>query len=66
MNRPVHFEFHVPDVQTALKFYADVFGWKSQRFPGPMEYYLLFTGEAIKLGIDLNALHPYTSLWSNA
>ena len=50
MNRPVHFEFHVADVQRALKFYADVFGWKSQRFPGPMEYYVLRTGEGE--GID--------------
>ena len=50
MNRIVHFEFHEPDVNKALKFYADVFGWKSQRFAGPQEYHLLFTGDG--KGID--------------
>jgi predicted enzyme related to lactoylglutathione lyase len=51
MNRPTHFEIPVDDADRAERFYADVFGWKFQRFPGAPDYYgLASTGEGV--GID--------------
>jgi len=45
MHRPVHFEIQVPDPARSRAFFESVFGWKFQRFPGPMEYWLASTGE---------------------
>lgn len=51
MNRPTHFEIPVDDPDRAEKFYAEVFGWTFQRFPGAPQYYgLAATGEGA--GID--------------
>ena len=51
MNRPTHFEIPVDDPDRAEKFYADVFGWKFDRFPGAPQYYgLATTGQGA--GID--------------
>ncbi len=36
MNRIVHFEIHADDVERAMKFYKDVFGWE---FPKWMDGY---------------------------
>lgn len=45
MNRPVHFEIHVPDPTAARAFYEAVFGWKFQAWEGPQEYWLVTTGK---------------------
>jgi predicted enzyme related to lactoylglutathione lyase len=50
MPRIVHFEFGVDDPARAEKFYTSVFGWKFDKFGGPMEYWLISTGEGP--GID--------------
>lgn len=50
MNRPVHFEIHSADPAKAVAFYEKVFGWKAHKWEGPMEYWLLGTGEG--KGID--------------
>jgi predicted enzyme related to lactoylglutathione lyase len=52
MPRPVHFEIHADKPQRALKFYKAVFGWKFQKWAGPMEYWLVTTGDAKEPGID--------------
>lgn len=39
----VHFEIPAEDVEKLRKFYSDLFGWKIQRYPGPMEYWLIET-----------------------
>ncbi|HEY5337944.1 MAG TPA: VOC family protein [Rhizomicrobium sp.] len=44
MSRPVHFEIHANDPKKALTFYGDLFGWTFSKF-GPMEYWLIDTGE---------------------
>ena len=49
MPRPVHFEFHGEDPEASVAFYADVFGWETQRW-GDMEYWLQLTGDGP--GID--------------
>lgn len=50
VGRVVHFEIHAGDTARAAKFYQDVFGWKVTKWDGPMEYWLVATGEGP--GID--------------
>lgn len=52
MSRVVHFELPADDPERAARFYSDVFGWKVQKWEGPMEYWLLMTGDPSKPGID--------------
>ncbi|MBM3457243.1 MAG: VOC family protein [Armatimonadetes bacterium] len=52
MPRVVHFEVVAHDPARVAQFYGDVFGWKIQRWDGPMEYYLVQTGEKEEAGID--------------
>lgn len=52
MSRLVHFEMNVKDVQKAIAFYENVFGWKFQKWDGPMDYWLIMTGDEIEPGID--------------
>jgi len=42
----VHFEIPVEDVQRARKFYEDLFGWKIERMPGPVDYWGIKTATA--------------------
>jgi predicted enzyme related to lactoylglutathione lyase len=35
----VHFEVLANDVEKLRKFYAELFGWKIEKMPGPMEYW---------------------------
>ena len=47
-SRPTHFEIPVDDPDRAEKFYATVFGWTFQRYPGAPEYYgMATTGESV-------------------
>jgi len=39
----VHFEIPADDVEKLRKFYADLFGWKIEKTPGPMEYWVIET-----------------------
>lgn len=52
MPRVIHFELNVKDVDKALKFYKTVFGWKIEKWEGPIDYWLIMTGEENKPGID--------------
>jgi predicted enzyme related to lactoylglutathione lyase len=52
MPRPVHFELPADDPERAVKFYETVFGWKIQKWEGPVDYWLVVTGEAPEPGID--------------
>ena len=52
MPRVIHFEFAAQDPQRAVKFYEDVFGWKITKWEGPMDYWLIVTGEGDEPGID--------------
>jgi predicted enzyme related to lactoylglutathione lyase len=35
----VHFEIPADDVEKLRKFYSELFGWKIEKMPGPVEYY---------------------------
>ena len=52
MSRVVHFEIHADDTDRASKFYSDVFDWKFQKWDGPMDYWLVQTGEESEPGIN--------------
>jgi len=39
----VHFEIPANDVQKLKKFYNELFGWKIEKMPGPMEYWTIET-----------------------
>ncbi|MCB2201469.1 VOC family protein [bacterium] len=52
MSRVVHFEIHVDDTGRAGKFYADVFGWRFQKWDGPQDYWLISTGPEEQPGIN--------------
>src|SRR6266540_1617179 len=40
----VWFEIPADNVERAKKFYGELFGWKIEKFPGPMEYWHIDTG----------------------
>jgi len=52
MPRLVHFEMNVKDVHKTIAFYEEVFGWKFQKWEGPMDYWLIMTGDESEPGID--------------
>ena len=52
MSRPVHFEIPAENPQRAIDFYTNVFGWKFSKWDGPMDYWIINTGEASEPGIN--------------
>ena len=52
MPRLVHFEMNVKDVHKTIAFYEEVFGWKFVKWDGPIEYWLIMTGDEDEPGID--------------
>lgn len=52
MSRVVHFEIHAADPERAMAFYRKLFNWEFTRWHGPMDYWLIRTGEAPAPGID--------------
>jgi len=52
MPRPVHFDLTVDNPERAMKFYKDIFGWKFEKWNGPMEYWMATTGDEKEPGIN--------------
>ncbi|MDI6809699.1 MAG: VOC family protein [Candidatus Eisenbacteria bacterium] len=52
MPRVIHFEIFADRPERVIKFYKEVFGWKIAKWKGPVEYWLVTTGEKSKPGID--------------
>jgi predicted enzyme related to lactoylglutathione lyase len=52
MSRVVHFEIHAENPERAIAFYQGVFGWKFQKWKGPMDYWLITTGADTERGIN--------------
>jgi hypothetical protein len=52
MPRPVHFDIAADDPDRAMKFYKAVFGWKFNKWDGPLDYWLVTTGEKDEPGIN--------------
>lgn len=52
MNRVVHFEIHAENPERAITFYSTCFDWAFQKWDGPMDYWLVRTGDPKEPGID--------------
>jgi uncharacterized protein len=52
MPRVIHFEVHADQPERAIKFYQNVFGWQVDKWPGPMDYWMIKTGQEDEPGID--------------
>ena len=39
----MHFDISADNIERAKNFYHKLFGWKIEKFPGPIEYYLIET-----------------------
>jgi predicted enzyme related to lactoylglutathione lyase len=52
MSRVIHFEIPANDPERAANFYKKAFGWKIERWPGPMDYWLVTTGTDGTPGIN--------------
>jgi len=57
MSRVIHFEIALKDPERTGKFYADCFGWSVNKWPGPIEYWLVSTGDK-EPGIDGGMMKP--------
>jgi len=52
MLRVSHFEVPADEPERLVKFYENVFGWTVRKWNGPMDYWLVMTGETAEPGID--------------
>src|ERR1019366_686207 len=52
MPRPTHFEIPAENPERAMQFYSSVLGWKFNKWPGPVDYWLISTGDPGEPGID--------------
>ena len=52
MGRISHFDILVNDIERASNFYRTVFGWTTQKWDGPMEYWFVMTGNESEPGIN--------------
>jgi hypothetical protein len=50
MSRIVHFEVHASEPDRAIRFYQTLLGWQFHEWDGPMEYWMIRTGD--RPGID--------------
>jgi predicted enzyme related to lactoylglutathione lyase len=50
--RPIHFEIPAGNPERAIAFYSKALGWKFTKWDGPMEYWMISTGEKAEPGID--------------
>lgn len=51
MPRVIHFEISADDPERAVGFYQKVFGWQIVKWDGPVDYWLIKTGDD-EPGID--------------
>ena len=59
MRRVVHFEIYTDDPEKVQPFCRDVFGWQFKKFEGgPVEYWLVTTGDNKDAGINGGLLRP--------
>ncbi len=61
MSRVVHFEIPADDPQRLVKFFESAFGWRFHKWEGPMEYWLVMTGDDAQPGINgglMRRQHP--------
>jgi predicted enzyme related to lactoylglutathione lyase len=52
MPRITHFDIPSDNPERTQKFYSEVFGWQFDKWDGPMEYWMIRTGESNQPGIN--------------
>jgi predicted enzyme related to lactoylglutathione lyase len=52
MPRITHFDIPSDNPERTQKFYSEVFGWQFEKWDGPMEYWMIKTGEDGQPGIN--------------
>jgi predicted enzyme related to lactoylglutathione lyase len=52
MNRFTHFELVSNNLDQTAAFYRDVFGWDIQKWEGPVDYWMVTTGDRTTPGIN--------------
>ncbi|MHA2163755.1 MAG: VOC family protein [Candidatus Thorarchaeota archaeon] len=52
MPRVIHFELVSDDPERTKKFYEEIFGWKVEKWDGPVDYWLITTGDESEPGIN--------------
>ena len=52
MNRVTHFEISAEKSEEVISFYEKAFSWRFEKWAGPMEYWMIMTGDEKKPGID--------------
>jgi predicted enzyme related to lactoylglutathione lyase len=52
MPRVVHFEINSNDPEKSMKFYKGVFDWEFDKWKGPLDYWLIKTGDKKDYGIN--------------
>jgi len=52
MNRVTHFEIGADKPEELISFYSKAFDWRFEKWQGPMEYWMIMTGDEKKPGID--------------
>lgn len=52
MPRFSFIDISADDPQRAIGFYRDVFGWTIEKWEGPMDYWLIRTGDPAEAGMD--------------
>ncbi len=63
MNRFTHFELVTDNFEKTAAFYRDVFGWKVEKWEGPVDYWMVTTGDESTPGINgglMGAGGPFT------
>jgi len=60
MPRVVHFEISAENPESTIKFYEETFGWKFEKWDGPMEYWMIRTGEGPGIDGGLTRREPTT------
>ena len=49
----IHFEIPAEDLEKLRNFYSELFGWKIEKTPGPIDYYMINTVPADEKGMLL-------------
>ena len=52
MGRVIHFDIGADKPERVSKFYKDTFGWKFEKWNGPMSYWMITTGNEKEPGIN--------------
>ena len=52
MPRVIDFEIPADDIERISKFYQTVFGWKIEKWKGPVDHWFLITGDDKEPGIN--------------